>query len=247
MTSNPDNNNQNATLEYYNIKPNEPHSSVMESLDYDFSIFRYPEGSQLRKFVESYILTVNNNLGLNIFNCRFEKPQNDASFVNFYIYLSNVDPDTLGIFFHIDDDNHDFIKIFYEVLENNKIPVIDANTNIQFIVRNFENNSKARAMNLAWHDIHNKICTIFPEVVSLSCWNYLYVFIKNDIFKETVVNIELLEKIKHYCYTATKKHDIDNVWNSENFHIRIDNWKNFEEIGGQHYFNSDSMFDCIIL
>ena len=247
MTSKPDNSIHSVTLEYYDIKPDEPHSSVMGSLDYDFSISRYPEESQLRNFVETYILAVNNTLGVNLFNCRFERPRTNVLFVNFYIYLRDVDPNTLGIFFRIEDDSHDLIKIFYEVLENNEIPAIDTKTNIQFIVKNFEDNSKARAINLAWHSIHTKIKTIFPEVVSLSSWNYLYVFIKNDIFEETIVNIELLEKIKQYCYTVTKKHDIDNVWNSDNFYIRIDNWKNYEEIGGQHYFNSASMFDCLIL
>ena len=234
-------------LGYYDKKPNEPKSSVMGGLDYDFSILRYPEDSPLKVFVEAYIVAVNNKLGIDIFNCRFERPQSNSNFLNFYIYLRGIEPDALGIHHRIDDCNHALVKAFYEVLETNELPAIDTDTRLQFLVKNFENNSRDRAINFAWRDIHIEIRTIFPEVASLSNWNVFYVFIKDNVFEKTIANMEQLKKIKEYCRRATKKHDIDNVWNNDNFYIRIDNSKYYEEIGGQHYFNSDSMFECMTL
>ena len=238
----------NAGLEYYNPKPNEPTSSVMESLDYDFSISRYPDGSPLKAFVDAYITAVKNNIGIHLFNCRFERPRTDSVFLNFYIYLRGVEPLELGIFYVIDDNNnHDLKKIFYEVLKNNKLPAIDADTGIQFWVKNFDDNARNRAVSLAWHDIHDTIKAIYPEVALLSFMSYFYVFIDEEIYKETSENTALLKEIKEYCYRAVKKQDIANVWNHDNFFIYVDNYKFYKEIGGHHYFNSDYMDKCMQL
>ena len=237
----------NVGLEYYDKKPNEPESSVMGSLDYNFSTFHYPEGSPLKNFVDAYISAAKDNLCLEVFNCRFERPRSNSNFVNFYIYLLGVEPNALDIHYRIENSSHDLIKIFYEVLKRNELPAINTDIKLQFLVKNFENNSRGRAIYFAWHDIHREIQSVFPNVVSLSNWSVFYVFIEEVAFESVIANVEYLKRIKEYCYKATKKHDIDGVWNSDNFSIRVDNWKHYNAIGGQHYFNSDSMFECMML
>ena len=237
-----ENSKTNYDLSFYDRQSNEPESSVLGSCDYDFSVTRYPKESQLKIFVDAYIARVKRDLGIDVFNCRFERPYRNSDFVNFYIYLTDLDPYLdLGIYYRIEEKEHNLIKIFYEVLKDNKLPAIDTETRLQFLLKSFRKNSQERATYFTWHDIHDEIETVFPEVASLNHWCGFYLFIKDDDFEETIANIEYLKRIKDYCYNATKKHDIDNVFTEDNFHITIDNWKNYEEIGGQHYFNSDRM------
>ena len=236
-------------LEYYNKKPNEPESSVMESLDYNFSVLRYPNGSPLKKFVDEYIIAVKNNLDINLFNCRFERPKIGSdylNFLNFYIYLKGIDPLELGIFYVIDEE-HDLKKIFYEILEKNKLPAVDKNTRIQFFIKDFEKNSRNFAISRACDDIHREIKVLYPDVLALSYWSCFYVFIDEDVYEKIITDTELLKEIKEYCYRAVKKHDKDNVWNRDNFYIRIDNHKIYKEIGGYNYFNSDYMDECMTI
>ena len=231
---------ENVGLEYYHPKQNEPQSSVMDSLDYDFSVARYPDSSPLKTFIDSYIIAVKNNLDINIFNCRFEKPVLASGLVNFYIYLKGISPLDLGIFYII-DGNHDLKKIFYEVMQNNKLPAINTNTKVQFILKDFEDNSKNRAIARASGDIRKEIKVLYPEVAEFSFMSCLYVFIYEDIHAKITADSMYLREIKEYCYNAVKKHDIDNVWNRDNFYIRVDNYKIYKEIGGYNYFNSDCM------
>lgn len=231
-------------LELYNSAENDPKSSVIESSDYDFAISRYKEDDFRYEFVKKYIEYIKEKYGVNIFNCKFERPDSYSKFINFYIYLWQADPD---IHYRIEDEKNKYIESFYEILKSTKLLGITETTEIQFLVKDILKTMISHSSNKAWNNIHKTIKSIFSEVVVVSYWNTFYVFINDDDFEKTVLDKEYLNEIRKYCYKATKEYDVDNVLDYSNFHIRIDNYKNYKEIGGQNYFNSDYMFNCITL
>ena len=231
-------------LEIYNSKDDEPQSSVIESSDYDFAVSKYSKDDFRYNFVSKYIEYFKDIYGVDIFNCKFERPDNDSKFINFYIYLWGADPD---INYRIEDKNNNYKKVFYEILKNNKLSGITETTYIQFFVKDIFKTMICHSSNCAWRDINNDIKSKFPEVKSINYWNTFYIFINADNFEKAVSDKNYLNEIRIYCYEAAKKYDIDNVLEYSNFHIRVDNYKNYHEIGGQHYFNSDCMFNCHII
>jgi len=160
-----------------------------------------------------------------------------------YIYLWENDPD---IHYRIENLHHSYIKSFYKILDKHNLPGIMRETRIQFIVKNIRSVMYGRIINLTWRDIHCSIKEDFSEIADLSSWSNLYVFIKKEEFSEVIENIPHLESIKKYCYEKAKKHDVNGILSFKEFHIRIDNYENYQSIGGQHYFNSDLMFDCLL-
>lgn len=234
-------------LEYYDKRPGEPQSSVMGSLDYNFAVSRYPKDSFCGSFAAAYIRFIKESEQLDIFNCRFERPQVTSNFVNYYIYLKKMDLARLAISYRIGDENHSLIKAFYKVMENNRLPGISEETRIQFLVKNFDQVTKEHSIALAWRSIHKEISAVFPEVAFLSSWTVFYVFVNENQFERIMSDSAYLEKVRKYCFEATKKCDIDGAWIYKDFHIRIDNYKNYKAIGGQHYFNSDLMSNCAVV
>ena len=231
-------------LDVYNTKENEPTSSVIESSDYDFATLKYSKKDFRYQFVENYIKYMMKNYGVTIFNCKFERPCSDSDFVNLFIYLWEDDPD---IKYRIENSNNNFVVAFYEILNSYNLPAITKETRIQFIVKNIRSVMEGRCLNSTWYDIHNSIKITFPEIAELSYFAYFYLFIEKDKFDILIKNTHYLEKLKRYCFDAAKKHDINNILEYTQFHIRIDNYENYLSIGGQHYFNSDLMFDCLLL
>lgn len=229
-------------LEIYNSKEGEPQSSVMESIDYDFAVHRYNKSDFRFTFISKYIKYFKENINIEIFNCKFERPRNDSNFINFYIYLWKENPD---VQYRIEENTKNYVKVFYEILKNNSLPGITETTNVQFLIKNILTTMISHSTSSAWHNIHNSINSVFPKVSKLSYWNVFYVFINDNDFESVVSDTDYLYEIRLFCYKATKACDMDNVVEFNNFHIRIDNFKNYQSIGGQHYFNSDLMSSCL--
>ena len=59
-------------------------------------------------------------------------------------------------------------------------------------------------------------------------------------------NVKYMEDIKQYCFNTVKRWDSDNIISYDKFNIRIENEAIYRRMG-QHYFNSDAMFDCILV
>lgn len=232
-------------LNLYNKKTEDSESSVMESLDYDFAVSRYSKDDFRYEFINAYTAYVEKHCNKVIYNCKFERPRNDAEFMNLYIYMENPDP---NIRFRIDNPKHEYILAFYEVLKKCSLRGITMDTRIQFILKDIVKTMKATAVKKAWQDIHEPIKDIFPECMYLSSWGlYFYVFINSDVYEKILKDKERLKEIKRYCYEAVKKYDKDNVWTYEEYHIQLDNYKTYQEIGGRNYFNSDAMNSCFCI
>lgn len=233
----------NNSLDIYNTKGNEPCSSVMESGDYDFAKQKYPESDFRCKFVQEYIKHIELIYGIKIYNCKFERPQPDGKFLNFYIYLWEDDP---TVYYRIEDPNHFYAKAFYKILNENSLPAVTKELPIQILLKNISRVMHGRVLDLTWHDIHILIKEIFPEIADLNYWSDFYVFIKKDEYEKVVKTTSRMDQIKEYCYKSATKNDVHHILNFDQFHIRIDNYENYRLIGGYNYFNSDFMFNCLL-
>lgn len=231
------------SLDIYMTKENEPRSSVMESSDYDFAMQKYTESDFRFRFLQEYKNYIKLAYGVQIFNCKFELPQSDCNFLNFFIYLWEED---LTVQYRIEDPGNHFITAFYKILKDYPLPAITEQLRLQFLIKNIRRVMYSRVLELTWADIHLSIKNIFPEVVDLSYWSVFYVFIKREEFNAVVENTLQLNQIKEYCFKMAKIHDVNNILSSEQFQIRIDNYDNYKSIGGYNYFNSDYMFNCLL-
>lgn len=214
----------------------------MESLDYDFAVSKYSKDDFRYEFVNAYIAYVKEFCNKNIYNCKFERPRNDAKFLNFYIYIENPDPD---VQYPIDNPKHEYILAFYEVLKKCSLRGITMDTRIQFILKDILKTMKVTTIAKAWQDIHEQIENLFSECACLSARGiYFYVFIHSDKFEKLLKDEARMKEIKRYTYEAIKRCDKDNVWKYEDYCIKIDTYKIYQEIGGRNYFNSDAMNLC---
>ena len=228
-------------LEVYNAGDREPRSSVMDSFDYDFAVQKYRKSDFRFKFVKHYMKHIEATYGIQIFNCKFERPRVDSPFLNFFIYLWKDDP---TIHYIIEDPQHIFVMAFYKILSENPLPGISKDLHVQFIQKNIRKVMNGKVLRLTWKDIHTTIQDVFPQVAELSYWSVFYVFIRNEDFKAVEDNILLLDQIKEYCFKMAKKHDEDNILDWDQFQIRVDSNENYN--GGYQYFNSDLMSDCLL-
>lgn len=62
-------------LEVYNTRDRESRSSVMDSFDYDFAVQKYRKSDFRFKFVKHYMKRIEATYGIQIFNCKFERPR----------------------------------------------------------------------------------------------------------------------------------------------------------------------------
>ncbi len=232
-----------SSLGIYSAKENEPRSSVMESSDYDFAVQKYTKSDFRFRFVHEYINYIKLTYGVEIFNCKFELPQSDCNFLNFYIYLWEDDP---TIQYRIEDANNHFIMAFYKILKDYPLPAVTEQLRLQFLIKNIYHVMHGRVLKLTWEDIHLRIKDLFPQIADISYWLVFYVFIKKEEFQVIIENTLQLNQIKEYCYKMSKIHDINNILCFEQFQIRIDNYDNYQLIGGYNYFNSDYMFNCLL-
>lgn len=230
-------------LDIYNAKENEPESSVMASIDYDFAIQRYPKTDFRFRFVQEYMKYIKTTYGVEIYNCKFERPRTDCNFLNFYIYFWE---DDLTLQFRIEDSNNHFVTAFYKVLKDYPLPAVTEQLRLQFITRNIRRVMFGKILELTWRDIHLSINDSFPEVADLSFWSVFYVFIKKEAFHEVIENTFKLTQIKEYCFKMAKTHDVHQILDFEQFQIRIDNYDNYHSIGGGNYFRSDYMINCLL-
>lgn len=233
------------SLDFYNTKPNEPSSSVMKSLDYEFATQKYKEDDFRYIFTNQYIEYVFKNLGIKLYNCKFSRPMPDSNFLNFYIYYFD---ELQTKEYRLEDMNDLMILAFYEVLENNKLPGITPTTRIQFMQKSIKSIMLAHIVVLACKDIEKNIKTVFPQVASVSFWESTpYIFIAEESFNTLIENTKYLHSLKEYCYNHVKKYDKYNHLRFEEFHIRVEDYGRYSSIGGFFYYRSDYMTDCLLV
>ncbi len=238
-------NNSNMGLEIYDRKWGEPESSVMDSLDYNFATAQYEPSDFRAVFIKEYIKNLQKKTGISIYNCRFNRPRADANFLNFYIYLLHTKQEDLGIKYRIEDSNNIFVECFYKTIKKRELIAVTQKTDIQFIVKSFEEVAKEHSLSLTWKYINKPILTKFKEIRHLTFWNCFYVLIADEKFEEMITDKIYLNTIKMFLFDATKRWDNHNVWVLNDFQIRIDKYSTYINYG-QHYFNSDAMTDCLL-
>ncbi|MEG0452315.1 MAG: hypothetical protein RR558_04545 [Coprobacillus sp.] len=232
------------TIDNYNTKPSEPESSVIECGDYEFATTHYQKHDFRYKFVQAYIQYIKNTYNIDIYTCKFERPKNDSTFINLYIYLYH-DEDKYR--YRIEDKKDKFIISFYKVLKEYPLPVINENFHLQFLMKNISSVMYDKVLKETFYEIRESIKKEFIEIESFTHWNTLYVFIKEEYFDTLIQDTEYLLKIKAYCYEAALRHNPDDILKDRTFSIRVENYAIYKSIGGQHYFNSDYMFDCLVI
>jgi len=230
-------------LDIYKAKENEPESSVMDSLDYDFAIQKYPKTDFRFRFVQEYMKYIQTTYGVEVYNCKFERPETNSIFLNFCIYFWE---DDLTLQFRIENTNNHFVKAFYKILKDYPLPAVTEQLRLQVITRNIRRVMFGKILDLTWRDIHLSIKDRFPEVADLSFWSVFYVFIKKEVFHAVIEDTSQLTQIKEYCFNMAKTHDVHQILDFEQFQIRIDNYDNYQSIGGGNYFNSDYMINCLL-
>ncbi|MEG0366718.1 MAG: hypothetical protein RR585_07770 [Coprobacillus sp.] len=232
------------TIDSYNTQAHEPESSVIECSDYDFATTLYPKKDFRYDFVEAYIKYIKNTYNIDIYTCKFERPKNTSDFINFYIYLYQ---DEVKYRYRIEDKNDIYVTSFYKVLKEYPLPVIDENFHLQFLIKNISSVMYDKVLKETFYDIRESINKEFIEIESITHWNTLYIFIKEEYFDKLIQDTDYLLKIKDYCFQSALKHNPDDVLKDHTFSIRIENYAIYKSIGGQHYFNSDYMFDCLAI
>ena len=231
-------------LDLFNSKAGEPKSSVIESGDYEFAIAKYNNQDFRYKFVMKYSDIMGKEYDVEVYNCKFERPTEDSTFINFYVYVSENDSD---VNYRVDDTKNKFKMAFIKTMSEVKIQGLNQKSRVQVIIKNIYNVMYGEILNNVWHDINKTIHGKFPEIELLSYWSNLYVFISDDYYNKIFANMDRLQMIKRYCYDVALKYDIHKILDYQKFKIRVDNIANYRAIGGQHYYNSDCMFDCPLI
>lgn len=232
------------TIDSYNTKSSEPVSSVIECGDYEFATTIYHKKDFRYRFVQAYIKYIKQTYNINIYTCKFERPRNNSDFINFYIYLYQ---DEVVYRYRIDDKNDMYVTAFYNILQEYPLPLIDKDFHLQFMIKNISSVMYDKILKETLYEIRESIKTEFIEVENITHWNTLYVFIKADYFDNLIQDINFLLKIKEFCFQSALRHNPDDILKERTFSIRVENYAIYKSIGGQHYFNSDAMFDCLTI
>lgn len=231
-------------LDLFNRIAGEPESSVMESSDYEFATAEYNSQDFRYRFVQKYSEIMRKEYGLEVYNCKFERPREDSAFVNFYVYVWENDP---NVKYRVDDRKNRFYMAFVKTMSEVKIQGLNQESRVQVILKNIYNVMYGKILNNVWHDINKTIHRKFPEIELLSYWSNLYVFLSDEHYHNILDDTNRLQEIKRYCYEVALKYDVHKILDYEKFKIRVDNIGNYRAIGGQHYYNSDCMFDCPLI
>lgn len=231
-------------LDLFNKKAGETESSVMESSDYEFAIAKYDSQDFRYQFVQKYAEIMSKEYGLEVYNCKFERPREDSAFVNFYVYVWENAPD---VKYRVDDTKNRFYMAFVKTMSEVKLEGLNQESRVQVILKNIYNVMYGKILNSLWYDIHKSISGKFFEIELLSYWSNLYVFLSDEHYNNILEDTNRLQEIKRYCYEVALRFDLHKILDYDKFQIRVDNIKNYRAIGGQHYYNSDCMFDCPLI
>lgn len=230
------------TLSFYDYTINEPKASVIESGDYEFAVSRYKVDDFRFGFVNQYMYRLNKNNNYSVKNLKIQRPENNSTFLNCYIYLDKSD---YGSFHRIGNKDNVLITTFYEVLEDFCLPAISEDLRVQFIIRDYSSILRANAINRVWSEVRSEVLRKYKEVKSLSFWGSYYIFFKSKEFNKVIEDNVYLEAIRNHCFSIVHAHDSDKCWTYDEFHILVDDYENYSLLGGQHYFNSDAMNNVI--
>jgi len=227
-----------STLGLYNQKVNEPEPSVMESSDFRFASSKYEANDFRFLFVNEFISKLNEKTKHSVVNVKLSRPRLDSNFINCYVYVDDLINNRI---IHIRDRNDSIAIVFYNLLEEYKLPAVTQDTRVQFIVKDYSNIVKAYTMRSVWTKLRPSVLEKFTEVQDLSFYSNYYIFLKNEDFEWVIDNEEYLDNLKKYCYSFIDEKGTENTIKYEDFYILVDDYKNYSSIGGHHYFNSDLM------
>lgn len=232
--------------------PNHLEHSVVPSLDYPYAKEFYPENDErylLVKEFENLILQTN---GLRIFNCKIGRPTflqvELADVFNVYVYFLDRAQAVGEGYNYLSSENEDYIELFKTALQ--KYPYGPAkDIPIQVFVEDFSLVAKSYAVSKAETELKQRLSEEYSGFSSLSYWDACpYIFLQSEASVEVFNNTASSEELKHICFEVIKKYDADDIWKYEDFRVRIDTQKHYDDYGGyQNYFNSDAMFENVML
>ncbi len=235
-------------LSIYLRKNGDPDFSVIESLNYDFATYKYSTNDFRFEFISEYIKYMREVYSIEVYNCKIQMPSASISFindfVNFYIFTTNLDNEKYN--FRIDDKNDVYVKAFYKILDRIELPGIPEDLKVNFIIQDIDKIRNSYLLKKACNFVNDDIQEHFSEVSKIAFWDIYYICIKSDKYNMVSSNVKYMEDIKQYCFNTVKRWDSDNIISYDKFNIRIENEAIYRRMG-QHYFNSDAMFDCILV
>lgn len=218
--------------------------SVMPSLDYPFATSFYPPDDPRYALKQEFERLLWHHKKIRAYNCKFQTPKLAHTVYNVYIYLYDRVKVMGKHYSHILSNNQDFIDLFYKALEC--FPLEEAmNKRIQVFLEDYTICSKSYSITKSAEELRTVLTynysSIFTSINYSGTW--LYVFFTAKGYSEIRKNTLHKKKLRKICYQIIKKHDLDNVWNVNEFHIRIDSQEHYDQYGVQHYFNSDAMIE----
>ncbi len=210
--------------------------SVMPSLDYPFVTSFYPSDVPRYALKQEFERLLWHHKKIQIYNCKFQTPRISPQLLNVYVYLYDSE-----IVIHNNEENEDFLELFKTALKT--VPIIQATSKISRVfLEDYSRCSKAHSLEQSAMELKNELHKNYSFFEDVSIWlDCAYVFFSNKEYNKIRFDSGRKEKLRQLCYNIVKKYDLDNIWSYDEFHLRLDSQKHYDQYPGRHYFNSDAM------
>lgn len=232
--------------------PNYLEHSVEPSLDYPYAKEFYVEKDARYLLVKEFENLILLTKGLRIFNCKIGYPSfmqiQVTQVFNVHVYFVNRAQAVGEGYNYLSSINEDYIELFKTALQ--KYPYEPAKDKpIQVFLEDFSLVAKSYAVTKAETELKQRLSEEYADLSSISYWETCpYIFLQTEASVELLKNTASSDRLKHTCFDIIKIYDADDVWKYEDFRVRIDTQKHYDECGGSMgYFRSDAMFDNIML
>ncbi len=221
------------------LLPGEPRSSVMSSMDYVFATAVYPEEDLRRRFVDAYRENLK-KASIEIYNMRFDQPDDMKEALNIYVYLYEDDP---TVRYRVEDPQHILITTFYDTMEQCPLPNVPLYR--QILVKNITTVMRETLLIRNCEQIRESLALEFPEIRRVHVYGSLYLFVKSDAFARLSSDLQRLERIRTLVYSVVSEEDSDKVLDKQDLRLYIDDIAIYNQIGGHNYFCSDYKLQCL--
>jgi hypothetical protein len=211
--------------------------SVMPSLDYPFATSFYPLNDPRYALKQEFEKLIWHHKKIRIYNCKFQTPKISPQLLNVYVYLY----DSKIIIRNDEKVNNDFLELFNMALKT--VPTAQASDKISRVfLTDYSRCSKAYSLDQSEKELRNELNQKYSYFKKIEIWNDCpYVFFSNNGYNKTRFDSGRKKELRQFCYNIIKKYDSDNIWSYDEFHLRLDSQRHYEQYPGRHYFNSDAM------
>lgn len=220
------------------LLPGEPRSSVLSSQDYPFATAVYPDGDLRRRFVDLFRENLK-KASVEMYNMRFDQPDDMADSLNIYVYLYEDDP---TVRYRVENSQHILITTFYDTMEQCPLPNVPLYR--QILVKNITTIMRETLLTRHCEQIRDALAPEFPEIKRVHVYGSLYLFVKSDAFLALQGDSRKLARIRKLVYSVIKNEDKDKILGSKDLRLFIDDIDIYNQIGGHNYFCSDYKLQC---